>query len=95
MSENARRKITTKQVFERILKPRCFGLWNCLYQPNQANPFYSTVGGSYEEIWKACLWMERCVKTNDPNNKDTLAVLKRLRERDEKENHRHSKEQVD
>jgi len=50
----------TKEAFEKILKPGCFGRWDCLIHPNKANPFYSLTGGSFEDIRKVCPYLERC-----------------------------------
>lgn len=84
MPKSSRRKITTKQIFERILKPRCFGQWNCLIRPDEANPYYSSTGaGTLAELFDACHLAEECSNVRSPGNSYFRRIKEERRKRDE------------
>lgn len=72
-------KKVTKRIFNKILKPRCFGLWDCLIHPNEDNPYYSSIGiGTIEDIMKVCPYIEECVNVKNPNSTYILYAKKQL-----------------
>jgi hypothetical protein len=84
MPKSTRRKITPKQVFERILMLRCFGHWDCLIRPDEANPYYSSIGaGTLAEVFDACHFAEECSNVKCPGNSYFRRIKEERRKRDE------------
>lgn len=55
-----------RKMFSKILRPRCFGAWDCLINPNPANPFYLTEEkresvNRYAELARSCPFILECM----------------------------------
>lgn len=54
-------KKTSKELWLKILKPSCFGQWDCATHPNPNNPFFPPDSSdSWEMLVKSCIWAKKC-----------------------------------